>query len=88
MFKKIHELEDRVQFKIKDWYNNLQPKNKRLVRYLPARIIILIVLLSFNSGINYQYGFADPLDEMFFYLTTIVLCIFIFFVPFEKLLKK
>jgi len=88
MLKKSRELEGRIVFKISNWYNNLEPKNKRLIKYLPARIIVLIVLLVFNSGINYQYGIPDPVDEMVFYLTTIVLCIFIFFIPFEKLLKK
>ena len=88
MLKKFHEIEDGAKDKISNWYNNLNPKNKRLIRYLPARIVILIVVLSFNSAINYQYGIPDPVDEMFFYLTTIILCIFIFFVPLDKLITK
>ena len=88
MFKKLHEIEDRARDKILNCFNSMNPKNKRLIKYLPPRIVILIVLLLFNSGINYQYGIPDPLDEIFFYITTIVLCIFIFFMPFDKLLNK
>jgi len=88
MFQKFHDMEDGLKERISNWYNDLQPKNKRLVRYLPARLIILMVLLIFNCGINYHYGIPDPRDEMFFYLTTIVLCIFIFFAPLDKLVKK
>jgi len=71
----------RIELWIQYQYNNLSTKSKRTVKLIP-RIVILMVLSSFFAGFIYSIN-----DLLMYVFAIILLGLFLFFVPLNKLLN-
>ena len=74
---KLHE---RITQYIENRYNNMKPKTKRTMRMIP-RAVILMLFATYFAGLIYSTA-----DLLVYVFGVVLLGIFLFFLPFEKLL--